>query len=519
MNRVGLCLGVALVLFPCAGSLAAGGGNPAEEARKGTGRVTFSMHGEREGEPLRVKWRYPRRLAAQFEGQASEEARTAFGIGEMRKQAAGGDRVSEFELGYFYLYGIGVPRDLGEAEARFRVGLEIGHGEGAWRLGWEMAYGDEGNRDVAKAAELVLGALRGGCREAVETGVGLAQHLARKAKPRDPARAGEIVEAVLKLKPDEDSALILGAMLCLDRKDFHGTWDMATRALGAPGVSERNRVVARSLRWASAQRAGKVGELDAADFREPLAFLSRKTPKSMLIAGGVMLSIGAMAVLGLLAFATRRWGVAGGPGILLTACWVGVPAIAFGFGLLAPIVATGVGIAVLGAAVLALRPELRDIYFPFRRLNRGVAIRAAGAVVGSLAVVYAMAAGYDAAYTAITGRSPDLQLVAALLRAETFPEFSMLLFVAAICIPAVEEIAFRGFLLDWLRRRLSWGWAIGIGAIAFGMIHGPAAALPTAAIGLVAGWLRMRFGNLWAPFALHGTNNAVAVVLLWAGVV
>ncbi|MCC6355153.1 MAG: CPBP family intramembrane metalloprotease [Verrucomicrobiae bacterium] len=517
MNRVGLCLGVALFLFPCVGRPADGDGNSAEEARKGTGRVTFSMHREREGEPLQVKWRYPRRLAAQFEGQASEEARTAFGIGEMRKQAAAGDRVSEFELGYFYLYGIGVSRDLGEAKARFRVGLEIGRCDGAWRLGWELACGDEGNRDMAKAADLVLGALRGGCREAADTGVHIAQHLARKARPRDPLRAGEIMEAVLNLKPDEDSALALGAMLRLERKDFSGAWEMATRALAAPGVSERNRVVARSLRWASAQGAGKVGELDASDVREPLAFLFRKTPKPVLIGGGVMLSFGVLVVLGLLAFATRRWG-GGGPGILLTACWVGVPAIAFGLGLFAPIVATGVGIAVLGAAVLALPGGLRDRYFPMRRPALGGLVRAVGAVIGCVAVVYGIASGYEAAYRAITGRSPDLQLVAALLRAETFPEFSMLLFVAAICIPAVEEIAFRGFLLDWLRRRVSWAWAIAICAAAFGLIHGPAAALPTAAIGAVAGWLRMRFGNLWVPTALHGLNNGIAVLLLWLGV-
>lgn len=491
----------------------------AGKSKAGQKRVTFRMKREGDDGPMRVEWSFPRRLANAVEGQPTEEARTAFGIGELRKQAEAGDRISEFELGYFCLYGVGVARDLGEAEARLRIGLDIARPEGAWRLAWELAYGNKGDRDMPKAADLVIGALGGGCREATETAGHLAHHFARKARPPDPRRAGEIVDAILRLKPNDEYALVLGAHLRFKRGDFDGAWEMATRALGVPGVSERNRVVARSLRWGVAQRAGKVGELEAADFREPLAYIAKKTPRVVVIVGAVAGSMGALAILGLLAFVTRSRGVAG-PGIFLTVCWIAIPAVAFGLGLFAAAAAASVGVVVVVAVLLALRAELREKYFPLGvSSSAGGFFRVAIAIVGSIGLIYGIGIAYQAAFTAITGRSPDMQLVAALLRAETVSDFAMLLFVAAICIPIVEEVAFRGFLLDWLRRRFSWAWAITIGAIAFGMIHGPMAAVPTAAIGLVAGWLRVRFGNLWAPVAVHALNNGVAVILLWLGVV
>ena len=91
----------------------------------------------------------------------------------------------------------------------------------------------------------------------------------------------------------------------------------------------------------------------------------------------------------------------------------------------------------------------------------------------------------------------------------------MVFFMIAICTPVVEEIAFRGYLLDWFRRRLSWNWSIIIVSLLFGLIHGWAMALPTAFIGLFAAVLRKRYDSLWPAILLHALNNGIAMAMLW----
>lgn len=83
--------------------------------------------------------------------------------------------------------------------------------------------------------------------------------------------------------------------------------------------------------------------------------------------------------------------------------------------------------------------------------------------------------------------------------------------------PAVEEMIFRGWMLPALRARgLSWGLAIAISSLAFGMLHGlagPLALVYTTLVGVSAGLLRMQTGRLWAPILLHALNNLVVIGL------
>ncbi len=85
----------------------------------------------------------------------------------------------------------------------------------------------------------------------------------------------------------------------------------------------------------------------------------------------------------------------------------------------------------------------------------------------------------------------------------------------AIFTPVIEEIAFRGYLLDWFRRKLSWNWSVLIVSILFGLVHGWAMAIPTAVIGFFAALLRRRYDSLWPPILLHAFNNGIAMILLW----
>ena len=143
--------------------------------------------------------------------------------------------------------------------------------------------------------------------------------------------------------------------------------------------------------------------------------------------------------------------------------------------------------------------------------------RSALTVIGVFAAIHIAANGYEYVYRTVTGHPPDLQVVAAFLQANT-PSDAILLFVAAaILIPVYEEIIFRGFLHDWFEKRIGRWWALIAGACAFGLIHGLVMAFPVGALGLGAGWLRLRFGNLWAPIAVHALMNGVSIISLWNG--
>jgi uncharacterized protein len=81
--------------------------------------------------------------------------------------------------------------------------------------------------------------------------------------------------------------------------------------------------------------------------------------------------------------------------------------------------------------------------------------------------------------------------------------------------PAVfEEIAFRGIIFDRLRRVLGdrEGWLVQ--AALFSVLHLSPVIFPTHfAMGLIAGWLRMRTGSLIPCMILHAVWNAANILL------
>ena len=87
------------------------------------------------------------------------------------------------------------------------------------------------------------------------------------------------------------------------------------------------------------------------------------------------------------------------------------------------------------------------------------------------------------------------------------------LFVVAVLPAILEEMVYRGFLLQALRRYGD-GMAILVSAVLFGLMHGNILQIPFAfLIGLVMGFLVVQTGNIWMAVALHFTNNAIAVLL------
>lgn len=92
----------------------------------------------------------------------------------------------------------------------------------------------------------------------------------------------------------------------------------------------------------------------------------------------------------------------------------------------------------------------------------------------------------------------------------------IILAVAALAIfPAVlEELFFRGVLLEGLRREISCKWAVLLTALLFALMHGSILGLPThLALGLVITLLAVRQNNLQLPMLYHFVHNAVSLVL------
>ncbi len=87
-------------------------------------------------------------------------------------------------------------------------------------------------------------------------------------------------------------------------------------------------------------------------------------------------------------------------------------------------------------------------------------------------------------------------------------------FLAIAITPAlIEEFAFRGVVLGSLKKHGK-GFAIGVSAILFGMMHGNLSQLPFAFIlGIAIGFAVVKTDSIWTGVIIHFINNGVSVIL------
>ena len=83
--------------------------------------------------------------------------------------------------------------------------------------------------------------------------------------------------------------------------------------------------------------------------------------------------------------------------------------------------------------------------------------------------------------------------------------------VAVVLGPAIEELLFRGVLLNRWAAKWSVAKAVVATSVAFGILHGNPVGVTVA--GLVMAVLYLRTGTLLVPIALHAANNLVARIL------
>jgi ABC-2 type transport system permease protein/sodium transport system permease protein len=94
-----------------------------------------------------------------------------------------------------------------------------------------------------------------------------------------------------------------------------------------------------------------------------------------------------------------------------------------------------------------------------------------------------------------------------------------LVLVAFALVPAVfEEFCFRGFLFGAIRQRLSGPWTVLITAILFGFFHEvtiPGKLVPSAALGLALGWVRLRTGSILPGIVMHAALNSFLLAVTY----
>ncbi|NGP90191.1 type II CAAX endopeptidase family protein [Fodinibius halophilus] len=89
--------------------------------------------------------------------------------------------------------------------------------------------------------------------------------------------------------------------------------------------------------------------------------------------------------------------------------------------------------------------------------------------------------------------------------------FGGLIIVAA---PVIEEIIFRGVMIERLGAKYSYSKAVVISSVIFGLLH--STPLGAFIFGVVLSFLYLKTQSLFVPILIHATNNALALFLMIA---
>jgi len=90
------------------------------------------------------------------------------------------------------------------------------------------------------------------------------------------------------------------------------------------------------------------------------------------------------------------------------------------------------------------------------------------------------------------------------------PLYLILVYITlAIVAPITEELAFRGLILDYLRKNYGNWPAIILSAVMFGLIHFIPTGIAVATYGgIIYGWLRIKTERLWPSMICHSVWNS-----------
>ncbi|MCL2438804.1 MAG: CPBP family intramembrane metalloprotease, partial [Coriobacteriia bacterium] len=88
--------------------------------------------------------------------------------------------------------------------------------------------------------------------------------------------------------------------------------------------------------------------------------------------------------------------------------------------------------------------------------------------------------------------------------------------IASTIVPFTEEVIFRGFILNELRRGFSVILSVIFTSAAFGLMHGTLAwAVMAGALGLLLAWIALRMRSVWPAISAHIGINATSFIFVW----
>jgi membrane protease YdiL (CAAX protease family) len=92
-----------------------------------------------------------------------------------------------------------------------------------------------------------------------------------------------------------------------------------------------------------------------------------------------------------------------------------------------------------------------------------------------------------------------------------------LIATTALLVPFLEEVLFRGVILEGLSKHVPFGWANAIQAVCFAIAHENIGLLPFYVLfGVTCGWLARRSGGLLTSILVHAANNLIVCIALIA---
>lgn len=130
----------------------------------------------------------------------------------------------------------------------------------------------------------------------------------------------------------------------------------------------------------------------------------------------------------------------------------------------------------------------------------------------SLPLLFAAGAATTAAY-AFGGEEPPMQEVAVAIQEQLEAYPLVIVFFAAVLIPLLEEILFRGFMLELFTGKLGRAAGVILSSAIFAIMHGVAAAPVIFVLAVVLALVKLRTRSLMVVWLMHGMHNGLTVLL------
>ena len=428
-----------------------------------------------------------------------------------RQAAEAGDAGAEVDLGNLYYFGNGVAKDRAAACGWYRKAAAQGHVSGERNLGNACFFGQGTAQNDAEAFAWFYAA-------------------AEQDDPLSERRLGYLYgqgRGVAKDLPASFAWYYQAA----ERGDAYGAWNLARCYEHGRGTAKDEALAAR---WYGIARLGlpedrgllrSMAAFNLNQFFEGGASLDRDLLQQAYGVGLRVffgIAIGLYLIGGgiLFWFTVRRPPGTMGWGLALGWLFFFFESQAVALGAASALAREAGGSLYLEMLmVCSSLPLIASSCGPARREFWGKPALSPGRTAltfgGAFLVVWAASFGYAKGYEAIFHLPLPKQGTEAFIRQVLQGSPWVAALAIAVMAPAAEEILFRGYLFDAVRRRLSPLFTIGVTGVVFAAIHfDPAFFFPLLVLGLVLGWVRHRTQSLWIGFAVHAGNNALCLLAL-----